>query len=191
MKNISHKFTRLPLAERILFFSSVFCLIFTFFPSWFKKVIPSSEVAINYNAYTGVTAAIWYFYAIFLISIIVIFILSLSNKKIKAFIEHRNWVYLFITGESLFLLVIALLVNMHYALQFVEASIGAGLVLCIIANILSLFSAHFYFLQRKNNKIRKEFINQMKPNISLDIDEITSKNDNDSKNSQMNFSDYK
>ena len=198
MKNITHKFKRLPLAERVLFFSSIFCLIFTFFPSWFTKeiVIVGTEFIntservteiSNYNAYTWVTAAVWYFYLIFIISLIVIFILSLMNKKVKSLLEQKNWIYIFITGESLFLLTIILLVSMHYSFTFFKAGIWAWLILCIISNFIALFSAHFYFLERKNNKIKKEFISQMKPNITLDIDKIQKEEDN--KSSQMSFID--
>jgi len=200
MREIKKKFHGLSSVEKFLTVSLIFSFLFTFF-SWFYQAnitgTPNAdgkyEEIISFNAYEGISAVTGYFYALFILTAIALIFLSLKDKTLASFLDKRPWFFLFLTGQSLFLLVITFLIYSAYSLQFTRASIEIGLVLSIISNLIAVFSAHFYYLQKKKIIISKKFTEQMQNNIHLQSEDIQLKSETEKRETedrQMSLADY-
>jgi len=193
------QFKRLHLHEKVLVIGLILSFLFTFL-DWFFQVnitpvaneLGKYEDIKTFNAYEGIIAVIGYFYSILTLSALVAFILSLKEKMVSKFIEKRHWLFLFLTGESLFLLVLAFLIYTSYSMQYSRAGVRHGLILLIITNIVTLFASHYYFIQRNRIKLKSAFESQLgKDNINIDFDEVTNKkNKQDDTLDQMTLADY-
>jgi hypothetical protein len=198
MKHFKQLYHRLSLPEKILAISLVLGFIFTFF-DWFYQIQISPtineagnyEEALQFNAYNGIAAVTGYFYALFTLTTLLSLLLSVHDKYLQNFLSKNHWFYLFLTGESLFLLILTFLIYTNYSLQFTKAGIKSGLILAIIANLGALFSAHFYFLKNRRRNIKKSFQSQMQETVNLEPDIPTpSEKAKDDTRQQMSFADY-
>ena len=197
MKRFIRIYHRMGSAEKILFFSLIFSFVFTFF-DWFYQIQMSLtmndqgnyEQYISFSAYDGIAAVIGYFYSLFVVTTFIILILSMYDKYILSFVSKNSWLYLFLTGESLFLLILSFLIYTNYSLQFTKAGIKYGLVMGIVCNLLALFAAHFYFLQNRKKNIKKAFQNNNNTvSLEHDVDESLKTVKNET-HKQMSFADY-
>lgn len=174
MKQIQRLFRVLSGPEKVLLISLGISFICTFLP-WFYKVnihaVPDAlgqySETLRFFAYNGITAVMGWFFALFVITAITTILLSGKNIWVQSFLKKHHWFYLFLTGESLFILILTALIYMSYSLQFSRAGIEYGLIFAIITNIAALFGAHFYFLHHKKIQAKKVFTEQMQGNIQL------------------------
>jgi cytochrome bd-type quinol oxidase subunit 1 len=181
MKNFKQKFKRQSLPEKILFFSLILSFFCTFLP-WFYKELPTTgkeNLIISANAYQEIAGVLGYFYILFILTAFVFLILQLKEKSITKFLEKKPWFFLFLTGESLFLLILSFLIYTSYSLQFARSGIKYGLFFAIIANIISFFASHFYYLEKNKNLKKQEFISNMQGKVFLEPEK-----------EQLNLSDY-
>lgn len=174
MKQLQRLFRLLSGPEKLLLISLSIAFLCTFLP-WFYKVNIHAEPnplgqfseTVQFIAYNGITAVTGWFFALFVLTAITTIMLSGKQIWVQSFLKNHHWFYLFLTGQSLFILVLTTLIYMSYALQFSRAGIEYGLVFAIIANIVALFGAHFYFLHHKKIQAKKIFAEQMQGNIQL------------------------
>lgn len=198
MKHFKQLYHRLSLPEKILAISLLLGFVFTFF-DWFYQIQISPtmnsagnyEEALQFNAYNGIAAVTGYFYALFTLTTLASLLLSMHDKYVQNFLSKNHWFYLFLTGESLFLLILTFLIYTNYSLQFTKAGVKSGLILAIIANLGALFAAHFYYLKNRKKNIKKVFQDQMQENIRLETDTPdTSEPSKETSHKQMSFADY-
>ena len=205
MKHLQRTFQQLSNPEKALVISLLLSFFFTFFP-WFSQIsitaIPNAvgkyEDVKTFSGYEGITAVMGWFHVFFVITIIFSVFLSNSNRIVQSFVHKYYWWYLFLAGESLFILILTALINTAYAIQFTSAGIQYGLIFCIILNIIALFSSHFFFLHRKKIQIKKIFASQMQSSVQIEPETIAPEPRQprvntplpEKKESQLSLSDY-
>lgn len=137
--------------ERIILFMSVISIL-TCFLTWFVQVDVSLgldyKVQTNYNAFLWIWAVLGYFYFIFAV-IQFLLLCFKTNRQIESFVSHNRWIFLFLTGEALFVSVCALLIYSAYAFSSPFSRIWFGLYLSIISMVIGLFGSHYYFISKK------------------------------------------
>ncbi|PCI25400.1 hypothetical protein COB57_01595 [Candidatus Peregrinibacteria bacterium] len=190
-------------AERVLLVTLFLSFVLTFF-SWFYSTETSDNVIVDtdsyestiyYNAYQGITSVLGYLYVLFLAIPFVGILISMKDKWVKSFFEKRPWLFLFFTGESLFLLIITFLVYSAYAIQAFKSGIQPALIITIIVNLVSLFAAHFYYIRKDKERRVRLVDSQLKSQVQLETDIVGGKiPDLDKKeeesDAQMTLGDY-
>lgn len=144
-KIIHRLFWGLLISEKILFLCSVLWILSSFF-TWFSLKESFSWVLISYNAFTWICAVLWYFFFIFMICIFLFTFLKQNNIKLSTFLKKQNWIYLFLTWESLFISICVLLIYSSYWFSSPYSSIWIWLYIAIISQIIWLFWAHYFFI---------------------------------------------
>jgi hypothetical protein len=180
LKKLLKKFKQLSSIEKVLTVTLFLCFLFTFSP-WFLK---ENQLSVanqlkqyteteKLNAYSGITAVVGYFYTIFILTALASQLLSLKSRFINSFFIKNYWFYLFLTGEALFLLIINGLIWAAYSMQSLKTEITYGFFITGIINIIALFAAHFYYLQKKKIRLKKMFVSQMQSNVHLEPDDLS------------------
>lgn len=208
MKHLQRTFQQLSSPEKVLILALGLSFFFTFFP-WFSQLsitaIPNAvgkyEDVKTFSGYEGITAVMGWFHVLFIGAVILSVFLANTNRFVQSFVNQHYWWYLFLVGESLFLLILTALIDTSYAIQFTSAGIQYGLIFCIILNIVALFASHFFFLHRKKIQIKKIFASQMQGVVQIEPEAVvvdkssrssisTPQEKQEKKESQLSLSDY-
>lgn len=147
---------KISISERIIFTTS-FIWIISCFLNWFSySQIEDfdNKIIIFFNAFDWIWAVLWYFYFLCILSILTIILLKNKKEYIKNFLEQKNWIYLFLNWQALFISICALLIYSAYWLNNAYSEIWIWIYIAIISQLIWVFASHYYFLKNNKNKIK-------------------------------------
>ncbi len=174
LRRLKHMFLRLSTEEKVLGIGCLTVLIGTFLP-WYSVIFSYEDKNILESGFSGHLGVIGF--VIFLLTLLSISFLVADHLSIKLpkFGLKKEWIIMFLTGESAFLILLMVAVNVKRSLEYTNAELRFGLYVSLIGSLISAFAA-FSQIQKNQKKDVKTFFGQTEEEAVIQT--ITENEDN-------------
>jgi len=167
-KDIKAEISRLPFEEQVIGGASLLLSVSCFLPWYFGR---SKNAYINMNGFQSFAFIIGYFvFGLALLNLLYFGYKILKGKEFRLpFVSHH--MFMFVGGQSLILLIVALFIYTKQTFEFSQAQVRFGLYLGLISALfVTVFS--YFFLRRSKMEIAKKKAQQLfeynhKENVKL------------------------
>lgn len=157
LNNFKREFRHLTVSRKAIFIGCLLAIIFAFFP-WFE-ITSGYSTKIEIERMTGFSGYYIFGTISVLFALISLFVLirEMLTRKLNTFSIKNSVIWMFLSGEAIFALVIAIFVFSSYFIKSSNVEFRFGIFFSIICHIVVFGAAHFALIEDSKISAKKDF----------------------------------